>query len=95
MQKLNFENKIVHAIDLDPYGCPTRFLDSAVNCVCDGGLLMITCTDMAVLAGNTPETCYVKYGSVSLRSCACHEIVNIAAMSNFKSDGWLLVNLCF
>lgn len=76
MQKLNFENKTIHAIDLDPYGCPTKFLDSAVNCISDGGLLLITCTDMAVLAGNTPESCYVKYGSVSLRSCACHEMVN-------------------
>ncbi|CAL7938564.1 unnamed protein product [Xylocopa violacea] len=40
-----------NAIDLDPYGCPTIFLDGAVQCVSDGGLLMITATDMAVLAG--------------------------------------------
>lgn len=77
MQKLNFENEAIHAIDLDPYGCPTKFLDSAVNCITDGGLLMITCTDMAVIAGNTPETCFVKYGSISLRSSACHEMVRI------------------
>lgn len=64
------------AIDLDPYGCPSRFLDSAVQAVRDGGLLLVTCTDMAVLAGNSPETCYVKYGAVSLRSPACHEMVS-------------------
>lgn len=62
------------AIDLDPYGCPTTFLDSAVQCVTDGGLLMITATDMAVLAGNSPETCYLKYGAISLRTKACHEM---------------------
>lgn len=28
---------------------------------------------MAILAGNTPESCYAKYGSVSLKSKACHE----------------------
>ncbi|XP_014278781.1 tRNA (guanine(26)-N(2))-dimethyltransferase isoform X1 [Halyomorpha halys] len=61
-------------IDLDPYGSPSRFLDSAVQAVKDGGLLLITCTDMAVLAGNSPETCYIKYGSISLRTPACHEM---------------------
>jgi tRNA (guanine26-N2/guanine27-N2)-dimethyltransferase len=64
-----------HAIDLDPYGCPSIFLDAAVQSVADGGILLVTCTDMAVLAGNSPETCYVKYGAVSLRSRACHELV--------------------
>ncbi|KAG8037090.1 hypothetical protein G9C98_004412 [Cotesia typhae] len=61
-------------IDLDPYGCPSIFLDSAVQCVSNGGLLLITATDMAVLAGNSPETCYVKYGATSLKSKACHEL---------------------
>ena len=61
-------------VDLDPYGSPTQFLDSAVQCVSDGGLLCVTCTDMAVLCGNAPETCYTKYGSVSLRGKNCHEM---------------------
>ncbi|KAJ8913229.1 hypothetical protein NQ315_016172 [Exocentrus adspersus] len=61
-------------IDLDPYGCPSIFLDSAVQAIKDGGLLLITATDMAVLAGNTPETCYSKYGSISLRIKSCHEM---------------------
>ncbi|XP_058452414.1 tRNA (guanine(26)-N(2))-dimethyltransferase [Malaya genurostris] len=62
------------AIDLDPYGHPTRFLDGAVQSIEDGGLLLITATDMAVLAGNSPEACYVKYGSVPLKTKACHEM---------------------
>jgi len=61
-------------IDLDPYGSPTPFLDAAVQSVADGGLLCVTCTDMAVLCGNSPETCYAKYGAVSLKSKACHEM---------------------
>lgn len=64
------------AIDLDPYGCPNRFLDSSVQCIADGGLLLVTATDMAVLAGTSPEACFVKYGSVSLRNKACHEMVS-------------------
>ncbi|XP_015118486.1 probable tRNA (guanine(26)-N(2))-dimethyltransferase isoform X1 [Diachasma alloeum] len=62
------------AVDLDPYGCPSIFLDGAVQCLDNGGLLLVTATDMAVLAGNSPETCFVKYGAVSLKSKACHEI---------------------
>lgn len=63
------------AIDLDPYGCPSKFLDSAVQAIKDGGLLLVTATDMAVLAGNSPETCYSKYGAISLRTKSCHEMV--------------------
>jgi len=62
------------AVDLDPYGCPSPFLDAAVQCVSDGGVLLVTCTDMAVLAGNCPETCYSKYGAVSLHIKCCHEM---------------------
>lgn len=42
-------------IDLDPYGSAAPFLDAAVQCVRDGGLLCVTCTDMAVLSGGHPE----------------------------------------
>uniref|UniRef100_A0A672YYQ8 tRNA (guanine(26)-N(2))-dimethyltransferase n=1 Tax=Sphaeramia orbicularis TaxID=375764 RepID=A0A672YYQ8_9TELE len=61
-------------IDLDPYGSPATFLDAAVQAVADGGLLCITCTDMAVMAGNSGETCYSKYGSVSIKAKYCHEM---------------------
>ncbi|BET01560.1 N2,N2-dimethylguanosine tRNA methyltransferase [Nesidiocoris tenuis] len=68
------QQKSFDVVDLDPYGCPSRFLDATVQVLNDGGLAMVTATDMAVLAGNSPETCYCKYGSVSLRSPACHEM---------------------
>ncbi|KAJ8981890.1 hypothetical protein NQ317_007282 [Molorchus minor] len=61
-------------IDLDPYGCPSIFLDSSVQAIKEGGLLLVTATDMAVLAGNSPETCYSKYGSIPLRIKSCHEM---------------------
>jgi len=61
-------------IDLDPYGAPSIFLDSAVQAVSDGGLLCVTCTDMAVLCGNNPEACFSKYGSISLKVKYCHEM---------------------
>ena len=63
-------------IDLDPYGSPNQFLDGAVQSVADGGLLMITATDMAILCGNTPEKCFASYGAMPLKSKSCHEMVS-------------------
>ena len=34
------------AVDLDPYGSPVQLLDTAVQAVSEGGLLMVTATDM-------------------------------------------------
>ncbi|XP_012851888.1 PREDICTED: probable tRNA (guanine(26)-N(2))-dimethyltransferase 2 isoform X2 [Erythranthe guttata] len=61
-------------VDLDPYGSPSVFLDSAVQSVVDGGILMCTATDMAVLCGGNGEVCYSKYGSYPLRGKYCHEM---------------------
>lgn len=51
---------LVLQVDLDPYGSPSIFLDSAVQSVVDGGMLMCTATDMAVLCGGNGEVCYSK-----------------------------------
>ncbi|KAI7742753.1 hypothetical protein M8C21_022031 [Ambrosia artemisiifolia] len=48
-------------VDLDPYGSPSVFLDSAVQSIADGGLLMCTATDMAVLCGSNGENTSVRY----------------------------------
>ncbi|XAR71317.1 tRNA (guanine(26)-N(2))-dimethyltransferase [Bertholletia excelsa] len=61
-------------VDLDPYGSPSVFLDSAIQSVVDGGMLMCTATDMAVLCGGNGEVCYSKYGSYPLRGKYCHEM---------------------
>jgi len=58
---------------LDPYGTAAPFLDSAVQAVSDGGLLCVTCTDMAVLSGNFPEKCFSLYGTVGLKAKFLHE----------------------
>eukprot|EP00959_Pyramimonas_sp_CCMP1952_P313136 6554439-Pyramimonas_sp.AAC.1 len=65
--------KAFDVVDLDPYGTPAMFLDSAVQAVDDGGVLIVTATDMAVLCGNNKEVCFHKYGAFPLRSKCCHE----------------------
>lgn len=67
-------NQLFDVIDLDPYGGPTKFLDGAVQAVKDGGLLCITCTDMAILCGNSSEKCFAAYGAMSIKSNSCHEM---------------------
>lgn len=66
--KYNYE-----VIDIDPYGSPTVYLDAAIHSVSEGGLLCITATDMSSLVGNNPDTCFTRYGSVSVKRPYMHE----------------------
>ncbi|WWD02810.1 N2,N2-dimethylguanosine tRNA methyltransferase [Kwoniella europaea PYCC6329] len=64
----------VDVVDLDPYGTAAPFIDAAIGCISDGGLLAITCTDLAVLAGQQyPEKCYSNYGGVNVHAEYTHE----------------------
>jgi tRNA (guanine26-N2/guanine27-N2)-dimethyltransferase len=44
------------------------------------GLLCATFTDLTVLCGNYPETCYYKYGSINLKKAYCHEMAKRIAL---------------
>lgn len=61
-------------IDIDPFGPPVPYLDSAVRALRDGGLLALTATDMAPLCGVHPKACIRKYGGKPLRTEYCHEL---------------------
>ncbi|KAL1956692.1 hypothetical protein VTO42DRAFT_6942 [Malbranchea cinnamomea] len=77
-------------VDLDPYGTAAPFLDAAVQAVCDGGLLCVTCTDAGVFAAvGYPEKSFSLYGGVSIKGPQSHEaglrlILNALAMSAAK-----------
>jgi len=45
-------------INFNPYRSAAPFLDGAVQAAESGGILCITCTDMAALGGPHPETAY-------------------------------------
>ncbi|KAG9137314.1 hypothetical protein Leryth_014946 [Lithospermum erythrorhizon] len=77
--------KEFEVVDLDPYGSPSVFLDSAVQSVVDGGILMCTATDMAVLCGGNGEVCYSKYGSYPLRGKYCHEMALRILLASIES----------
>ncbi|GMM37073.1 tRNA (guanine26-N2)-dimethyltransferase [Saccharomycopsis crataegensis] len=77
-------------VDLDPYGTAAPFIDAAVQSIDDGGLLLVTCTDLSVLAGQGyPEKCFALYGGTNLRSDATHEsalrlVISMVASSAAK-----------
>ncbi|EIW70842.1 hypothetical protein TREMEDRAFT_68241 [Tremella mesenterica DSM 1558] len=75
MYQQRADNRRIEVVDLDPYGTAVPFIDAAINCVADGGLLCVTCTDMAVLAGSHyPEKCFSNYGGVSVNAEYSHEV---------------------
>ncbi|CAM9497433.1 unnamed protein product [Choristocarpus tenellus] len=73
-------------IDLDPYGSAAPFIDAALQSVADGGLLCVTCTDMAVLGGGHPETCYARYGSMPTRGKYLHEMALRMVLHSLESQ---------
>jgi len=86
------------AIDVDPFGSPVRYLDSALRAIRNGGLLALTATDMAALCGVHPKACARRYGGRPLRTEYCHEIairllLGCVAMTASKYD--LEVNVRF
>lgn len=67
MYRNKAENKTYNVIDLDPYGTVTPFVDAAMQSIEDNGLMLVTCTDLSVLAGNGyPEKCFALYGGVNM-----------------------------
>ena len=60
-------------VEIDPFGSPVPFLESAIVSLRRGGIISITATDTAPLSGNKPEKCFRRYGSLPLRSEFMHE----------------------
>lgn len=55
-------------VDLDPFGSPSPFFESALRCTAEDGILAATATDMAPLTGTRPAACFRKYGIVVART---------------------------
>jgi tRNA (guanine26-N2/guanine27-N2)-dimethyltransferase len=55
-------------IDLDPFGSPAPFFESALRATADGGVITATATDMGPLSGARPTACMRKYGISPIRT---------------------------
>jgi tRNA (guanine26-N2/guanine27-N2)-dimethyltransferase len=67
------ENKF-HYIDIDPFGSPAYFLDSAMRSIFPNGMVACTATDTAALCGVYPQVCLRRYGSHPFHSHIMQEI---------------------
>jgi len=61
-------------IDIDPYGSPIYFIDSAILNILKDGIIACTATDTASLCGVYPKVCYRRYGAIPFHSKYMHEI---------------------
>ncbi len=61
-------------VDVDPFGTPAPYLDSALRAIRNNGLLASTATDLAPLCGVHAKACVRKYGGKPLRTEYCHEL---------------------
>ena len=82
LQNCHASNKNLHVllnqesfdyVDLDPFGSPVPFIQSAIAGCRKNGLLAITATDTAPLAGAHAPKCRRRYQSEPVRGFMCHE----------------------
>ena len=88
------ENKGFDYIDIDPYGSPVPFLESAIKSLKTGGLIGITATDTASLSGSYPFKAFRRYGSKPLDSEFYHEsalriLIKSVIEASFRLDSVL------
>ncbi len=70
------------AIDIDPFGSVSRFMDSAAASVKNKGIICLTDTDTSALAGSYPTSAIRKYTAVVGRTSFMHEL-GIRALIGF------------
>jgi len=67
------ENRF-HYIDVDPFGSPVHFIDSAMRSIINNGIISCTATDTATLCGVYPKVCLRRYGANPFHSVVMKEI---------------------
>ncbi len=68
------KDKRFDIVDIDPFGSPAPYMDSALRSTLIDGIIAVTATDMPSLCGVYPEVALRKYGGLSLKTEYCHEI---------------------
>ncbi len=64
-----------HIIDLDPFGSPIEYIEESLRALrINEGYLFSTATDLQVLCGKFPDSCYRIYNAFPTRHFLCHEV---------------------
>jgi tRNA (guanine26-N2/guanine27-N2)-dimethyltransferase len=87
-------------VDLDPFGTPVDFIPAALQALKRNGILAITATDTAPLAGAQSKKCVRRYGAMPCRGEFCHEaglriLIGYVAREAAKLDKGTVPMLCF
>jgi tRNA (guanine26-N2/guanine27-N2)-dimethyltransferase len=87
-------------VDLDPFGTPVEFIPAALQALKRNGILAITATDTAPLAGAQSKKCVRRYGAMPCRGEFCHEaglriLIGYVAREAAKLDKGTVPLLCF
>jgi tRNA (guanine26-N2/guanine27-N2)-dimethyltransferase len=61
-------------IDIDPFGSPAQYIDSALRSIKHKGIIAVTATDTATLCGVYPKVCLRRYNAYSLHGSIMHEV---------------------
>ncbi|NYZ79495.1 tRNA (guanine(10)-N(2))-dimethyltransferase [Candidatus Micrarchaeota archaeon] len=69
-----FHNRVFDWVEIDPFGTPLPYLQSALASFRKEGMLSVTATDTAVLCGAHPRACLKNYGATPIDNEYCHEI---------------------
>lgn len=72
-QFVHFDEKF-DVIDIDPFGSPREFFDSAIRALKPPAMLCLTATDMPVLVGIRRRTCMKRYAAIPLKTEYAHEL---------------------
>lgn len=85
-------------IDIDPFGTPAPFVDSAGYCLKRDSLLCVTATDTSALCGTYTEPCIRKYNSKPYKSEYCHEtgiriLIGFVALTLSKYGKYITVKM--
>jgi tRNA (guanine26-N2/guanine27-N2)-dimethyltransferase len=86
-----FSGSTFDYVDIDPFGSPIHFIQSAIRGCRKKGIIAITATDTAPLAGAQAGKCRRRYQSEPIRGYMCHEgglrvLMNVIAKELAKYD---------
>lgn len=61
-------------IDIDPFGTPAGYIDSAIRGCKHNGIIAVSATDTATLCGTYPKVCQRRYSAVPYHGTIMHEV---------------------
>ena len=98
--RCHLSRKVYDYIDLDPFGTPAPFMQACLQGLKRNGVLAITATDTAPLAGTHAKKCARRYMARPLRSVFCHEtglriLIGYVAREAAQLDKGIEPLLCF